>query len=469
MSNLLPPNNPRPPITDAHARPPSDRTARLAMRTRTFTASTMTECLQLAKQEMGLDAMIVSKHTFRKGALFGRWGGRPMVEVTFGTYKASAAPAPTAGHLGASALSPPQSSMPQPNPDMQHLEARMASLADSVQTLIETGGSTAKTSASSFVSAPVEAKGLSSPAPVSAPVPTPVSAAPAAPPDGAAKTVLGRRTLRRAPEPEPAMLERYPALMRQLLDAEVAAPLARLLVAALPDGLETGEAASDMRTLISQRLRIANRLQLMPQADMHLLAFVGTTGVGKTTTIAKLAAQFALVERRRVGVITLDTNRIAAAQQLQTYGQILRVPVQVAHDKLELMQHLEDFRTAGTEVVLIDTAGRSPNDMLPLGETGHLFEDVGPVQKFLAAPATLAARDLENIVARFQSIMTPDALILTKLDEASDNTCFGRLLTMQAKFGLPLAYVTTGQKVPDDIMFPDSHAIAARILTLATL
>ncbi len=469
MSDLLPPNNPRPPITDAQARPSLDRTARLAMRTRTFTASTMTECLQQAKQEMGLDAMIVSKRTFRKGALFGRWGGRPMVEVTFGTYKPSAAPAPANGRGGIFTSSSTQPAAPAPNPDMQQLEARMASLADSVQTFMETGGNAAKPNASSFVSAPVEARGMPSPALPTQPVPALVSAAPAAPLNGAARTVLGRRTLRRAPEPEPAPLERYPALMRQLLDAEVAAPLARQLVSALPDGLETGEAASDMRTLISQRLRIANRLQLMPQAEMRLLAFVGTTGVGKTTTIAKLAAQFALVERRRVGVITLDTNRIAAAQQLQTYGQILRVPVQVAHDKLELMQHLADFRSAGTEVVLIDTAGRSPNDMLPMGETGHLFEDVGPLQKFLAAPATLAARDLENIVARFQSIMTPDALILTKLDEASDNTCFGRLLTMQAKFGLPLAYVTTGQKVPDDIMFPDSHAIAARILTLATL
>ncbi len=459
MSDLLPPNRPRPPITDSQAHPVSDRTARLSMRTRTFTASTMTECLQMAKQEMGLDAMIVSKRTFRKGALFGRWGGRPMVEVTFGTYKASAAPAPPLGRMAASAYSAPAS--PAPTQDLQQLEARVANLADSVQNLMGEGMNTVKNGAAPFVSAPVEAKGMMAPAPVSA-----------APPDVPAKTVLGRRTLRRAPEPEPvppAALERYPALMRQLLDAEVAAPLARQLVAAMPDGLEAGEAASDMRTLISQRLRIANRLQLMPQTDMRLLAFVGTTGVGKTTTIAKLSAQFALVERRRVGVITLDTNRIAAAQQLQTYGQILRVPVQVAHDKLELMRHLTDFRTAGTEVVLIDTAGRSPNDMVPMGETGHLFEDIGPIQKFLAAPATLAARDLENIVARFQSIMTPDALILTKLDEASDNTCFGRLLTMQAKFGLPLAYVTTGQKVPDDIMFPDSHAIAARILTLATL
>ncbi len=202
-------------MTDAQARPHSDRTARLAMRTRTFAASSMTECLQMAKQEMGLDAMIVSKRTFRKGALFGRWGGRPMVEVTFGTYKAPDASLPTGGRLGSPASSPLVSSAP--GPDMQQLEARMASLADSVQTLIETGGSAGKNGASSFVSAPVEAKGMSAFA-------SPPPAAPSlnAPPEPTQKTVLGRRTLRRAPEPDPVPQERYPALMRQLLDAEVA-------------------------------------------------------------------------------------------------------------------------------------------------------------------------------------------------------------------------------------------------------
>jgi len=121
------------------------------------------------------------------------------------------------------------------------------------------------------------------------------------------------------------------------------------------------------------------------------------------------------------------------------------------------------------DLVLLDTAGRSPNDMLPLGETAHLFEGVGVIQKFLAVPATLAARDMVNVIARFKNTLSPDAMILTKLDEASDNACFGKLLTVQAKFGIPLAYVTTGQKVPDDIAFPDSHAIAARILSTAVL
>ena len=412
----------------------------------------MTECLQLAKQELGLDAMIVSKRTFRKGAMFGRWGGKPMVEVTFGTYRA-----PAALH---SAPAPPVVK-PENDPSLQKLEARVASLADSVQNLLETGqAASSKSHASDFVSAPYEARAQNGSI-----LPAPVSETPATS-NSPAKPFLGRRL----PPVEPPLPEgRYSALLCQLQDADVALPLARQLLTDLPDGLPTADAAAELRTMISQRLRVAHRPQVGPGTDMQIMAFVGTTGVGKTTTVVKLAAQFALLERRRVGMITLDTNRIAAAQQLQTYGQILRVPVEIAHDRVELLQHLAAFRANGTEIVLIDTAGRSPNDMLPMGEAAHLFEDIGPVQTLLAASATLAARDLENSVARFQSILRPDALILTKLDEACDNTCFGRLLTMQAKYGLPLAYVTTGQKVPDDILYPDPHAIAARILSGASL
>ncbi len=483
MPDFLPPhlpNAPRPPITDAASRGPLDRTARLSMRTRTYTARTIAECLQMAKQELGVEAMIVSKRTFRKGALFGRWGGREMVEVTFGTYR----PTP-AGGSGAPAsivynpVTPAPPSAPEAGASepvvssMQKLEAQLSSLTESVQNLMENGASgkalKPSNAASPFMTTPIEARllGAASPSPVetrefgSAPEPA------AAPPKTPRAPRRTKKPVAEAGEPEAA--GPYPTLMRQLLDAEVAAPLARQLLEEVPGGLSTVDAAAALRTAISQRLRIANRVRPEPGAGMRLLAFMGTTGVGKTTTVAKLAAQYAIVERRRVGIVTLDTHRIAAAQQLQTYGQILKVPVLVAHEKTELMKHLSDFKAQQIELVLIDTAGRSPNDMVPLGDTADLFENMGAVRKYLALPATMSARDMENIVTRFQSLLAPDALILTKLDEATDNSCFGKVLTIQAKYGLPLAYVTTGQKVPDDITFPDAHAIAARILTTALL
>jgi flagellar biosynthesis protein FlhF len=197
---------------------------------------------------------------------------------------------------------------------------------------------------------------------------------------------------------------------------------------------------------------------------MKILAFMGTTGVGKTTTVAKLAALYALAERRRVGIVTVDANRIAASLQLQTYGQILRVPVVVAQDRAEIVCHLSTFRDEGMDLVLIDTPGRSPNDMIPLGETAYLFDGMGAIQRIMTLSATSTYRDMEHSVGRFLNMWRPDAIALTRLDEVSDSTCFGRLLTLQAKYGLPLSYVTTGQKVPDDIASPDPQAIAARIL-----
>ena len=441
-----------------------EKTGQYTLRTKTYTARTVTDCLLQAKQELGADAIIVSRKAFKKGALFGRWGGRDMVEMTFGTYQ-TPVQAPV---------------MPPPNPNLRYsggekasdaetariheLEAKLATLTESVRGLSETPAEKPKPS--------IPQPSLSRP--LSAFVPASLQADPQSSGREAATRLVPqeqaptRSRRRKEPIPAPVVVpeEGYPGLTQQLLDADIAAPLARQLISEVPVGLTASDAATFLRTLLSQRLRIANGIDALPsQGKMRLLAFVGTTGVGKTTTIAKLTARYALMERRKVGVITLDTQRIGAAEQLQKYGEILRVPVKVAHDKLELIQHLEAYAAEGKEIVMLDTAGRSPNEMIPLGETAHLFDGVGAVQKYLTVPAVLGQRDMDNIVTKFQNIFTPDAVILTKLDEASDHTCFGRLLTLQAKFGLPLAFVTTGQRVPDDIVLPDAHAIASRILS----
>lgn len=454
----LPPNSPRPRISDlTSGRTPLEQSARLSMRTRTYTASTITECLLMAKQELGIDAMIVSKKTYRQGAFLGRWGGKEMVEVTFGTYRAGPAAASEANPIifsrGGAADDVAQ---PQGDTTIKNLEAQIAGLTESVQNLMGNSGAVSETTENTFVATPVEARVIGEnndqPAPAR-------EKAPKTPRRSRAKAAAS------AEQPSEQPNGAYPHLLQQLLDADVAAPVARQLMEEVPTGLIASEASASLRTAIAHRLQIANRVRPEVGGGARLIAFLGTTGVGKTTTIAKLAAQYSIMERRRVGLITLDTHRIAAVQHLQTLAQILNVPVQVAHDTLELTQHIADYKAQGMELILIDTAGRSPNDMMPLSEVCDLFESLGTVQKYLAIPATLAARDMEHLVTRFQNILAPDAIVLTKLDEATDNSCFGKLLTVQAKYGLPLAYVTTGQKVPDDITFPDAHAIAARLLT----
>ena len=437
-----------------------ERTGHFQMRTTTVTGRTVTDCLLQAKEELGADAIIVSRKTYKKGALFGKFGGREIVEMTFGTYLPPAHPLvspPLRFGNGAKGVEREIDRIEAKNDRIEELETQIASLTESVQSLAEKPR-TRRPAGPAFIPAALEAE-----------------------PAESGQQVLARLVAQVTPKAEAARLRRkdkeaagpvvqaveagYPGLMQQLMDADIAAPLARQLIAEMPAGLAAADSVTFLRTILSQRLRIANGFEATPTlGKMRLLAFVGTTGVGKTTTIAKLTARFALLERRKVGVITLDTHRVGAAEQLQKYGEILRVPVKVAHDKLALIQHLEAFAAEGMEMVLLDTAGRSPNEMIPLGETAHLFDGVGAVQKYLTIPAMLGQRDMDNIVTKFQQIFTPDAVILTKLDEASDHTCFGRLLTLQAKFGLPLAYVTTGQRVPDDIVLPDAHAIASRIL-----
>ena len=200
---------------------------------------------------------------------------------------------------------------------------------------------------------------------------------------------------------------------------------------------------------------------------MQIITLVGPTGSGKTTTLAKLMARGALTERRRVGVVTLDTHRFSSSQELQSLGELLQVPVRVARDRADLITRLTSFVAKGIELVLLDTPGLSPNDITSLKETSAILRGMDAVQRLLAVPATLTARDMENSVARFQTFFAPDALVLTKLDEAADNTCFGRAFSLQVKYELPLAYLTTGQWVPDDIALPDAAAIASRILAAA--
>ena len=357
-----------------------EKTGQFNLRTKTYAARTVTDCLLQAKQELGPDAIIISRKTYKKGAIFGRWGGHEMVEMTFGVHQASVlAPAPNLRYSGGEKQSQAETAR------IQELEAKLATLTENMQSL--------NAAPPKHAEPPKPARALS------AFVPASLQADPqSASATGATRLVASEPVQKPRHRKEPAAApaapeEGYPGLTQQLLDADIAAPLARQLISEVPAGLTPSDAVTFLRTVLSQRLKIANGIDALPaQGKMRLLAFVGTTGVGKTTTIAKLTARYALMERRKVGVITLDTQRIGAAEQLQKYGEILRVPVKVAHDKLELIQQLEAFSAEGKEIILLDTAGRSPNEMIPLGETAHLFEGVGAVQKYLTVPAVLGQR-----------------------------------------------------------------------------
>ncbi|MFN7944144.1 MAG: hypothetical protein U0Z53_02110 [Blastocatellia bacterium] len=173
--------------------------------------------------------------------------------------------------------------------------------------------------------------------------------------------------------------------------------------------------------------------------------FIGPTGVGKTTTIAKLAARVVYRQRRRVELITLDTWRIAAAEQLKIYAEIIGVGCHVARSIEELDELIS--RMSRHAVILVDTAGRSPLDLSDCAEFGEYLRRRQDVRKFLVLPATTHPTDAEAALAQF-TVYGADRLVMTKLDETARP---GAAVSVAASAGLPVAYLCTGQRVPEDL------------------
>lgn len=181
---------------------------------------------------------------------------------------------------------------------------------------------------------------------------------------------------------------------------------------------------------------------------IKLVFFIGPTGVGKTTTIAKIASKFRVDEKKKVALLTADTYRIAAAEQLRTYANILEVPFRVIYTVEEIAKALEDFRDY--DYIMIDTAGHSHQNNTQkdnMCNIIHSVDDKVEKEVHLVLSATTKYRDLISIADSYKE-MADYKLIFTKLDET---TTLGNLLNLRLYTGASLSYVTYGQNVPDDI------------------
>ncbi len=188
------------------------------------------------------------------------------------------------------------------------------------------------------------------------------------------------------------------------------------------------------------------------------IVLVGPTGVGKTTTIAKLAANFSIVDKKKVALITADTYRVAAVEQLKTYGEIIGIPVEVVYTPSEIQEALA--RHTDKDLILIDTAGRSHKNTEQMNELKSFLEAAGPSDIFFVLSATTRCKDLMDIVNSYADIPI-SRLVFTKLDETSN---FGAILNVVFKTQKSLSYITFGQNVPDDIEIADPVKIAKMIM-----
>ncbi len=252
-------------------------------------------------------------------------------------------------------------------------------------------------------------------------------------------------------------------IFTDLIDSDVEEDLAREFVfrlknEATPEQLSDPVAAKALlAAMVESELQVREPIQAIP-GQRKVVALVGPTGVGKTTTIAKLAANFRLRDSVKMGLVTVDTYRIAAVEQLRTYAEIIDLPMKVVTNPLEMRRALDEL--TGLDLVLIDTAGRSPRDELRIQELKSLLNEAHIDEVHLVLSMTSSARALKATADKFATANI-SSLILTKLDEAPG---LGSILSASRQIPFPVSYVTTGQDVPNDIEPANASRLSRLVL-----
>ena len=265
-----------------------------------------------------------------------------------------------------------------------------------------------------------------------------------------------------ASKPPGALFDMYLKLINQ----DVSAELADQIIASVRDrlGPEVIDDIDAVRAAMCDELA-----RLIPSAGDQpppsrgadrpfVLALIGPTGVGKTTTVAKLAATFKLKHQRSVGMITCDTYRIAAVDQLRTYAEIIGVPLEVALSPAEMQRAIKSL--GHCDIVLIDTAGRGQNDSQRLDELREFIDAASPDEVHLVLSSTAGEKVLMREAEAFAAVRA-DRIVLTKLDEAVG---MGMVVNVMHRVGKALSFVTMGQEVPEHIEPGSAKRLAAMLL-----
>lgn len=235
-------------------------------------------------------------------------------------------------------------------------------------------------------------------------------------------------------------------LIRQEITADIRSDLLAKLMLVI--GQNPNYSNDQVDVLVRDELikLLATHHKTPERKETDMICFVGPTGVGKTTTIAKIAADYLLNEDKKVGLITSDTYRIAAVEQLKTYAGILNIPIQIVQSPAEVKQAIAELGSC--DIILMDTAGRNYQQQQYINELELLLSDKHKIQINLVLSLTSKYEDMKKIINNFNSI-TIDQLLLTKKDETSS---YGSILNLIYEYSIPLRYITNGQNVPDDIV-----------------
>ena len=405
------------------------------MNLQTFKASTMAEALGQVKHVMGHDAVILHTRTYHTRYMLGL-RRREIVEITAGRgtglrpRRSSAAPRPQQ-----------QAKLDQPVFPPKPMLAMSAQPTTVVRDPVANGRSILEQPAAGtavMLNLTQEMATLK----------------------GMVKTLHNEIRHTQAPQVPEELFEHYLGLIQSQVAEELAGDIVKTLQKNLrPEHLSQPQFVREkLAEQLEKLLPTSGPIVRTKAVGPHVVALIGPTGVGKTTTLAKLAANLKLREKHKVGLITLDTYRIAAVDQLKKYADIIGSPLRVVGNMEDLKDAIAQM--SDCDFVLIDTAGRSPKDTLKLNELKTFLDAARPEEVHLVLSSTASRDCVELAIERFGDVRI-DKLIFTKLDEAAH---VGVVLNVVRKVNKGLSYVTTGQDVPDDIEVGRGRRLAQLIL-----
>jgi flagellar biosynthesis protein FlhF len=432
------------------------------MNLRTYRARTMGDCLAEVKKDLGKDAVILHTRTFKVGGWLGL-GARPMVEVTASDGAAEVRKVRSGNIAALKAYSTPEPARPAPAKAPVDLAAQFVASRNEDSVAI-----------SAPTTPPAERLTVVRTGPVTLAPPTEPAAQVEAKPSSqvgeelaAIRKMVGqvlqcsRQTALKVAGnggggpgiSGSSMSDPVFQVYAKLLERELASEFVDEVIVRVQKELSTAQLADDSLVqaavvrFLAAMIPADSETHKLPAHDGRplTLALVGPTGVGKTTTVAKLAATHKLRHGKRVGLVTSDTYRIAAVDQLRTYAEIIGLPLKVAMSPGDMASCCASL--SDCDIVLIDTAGRSPRDSGRLDELRQFIDAARPHQTHLVLSSVSSEAVLMEAAKRFLPVK-PDRVIFTKLDEAVN---LGVIMTVARRIALRLSYVTTGQEVPDHI------------------